>query len=460
MHRLLLSLTPGLALSCSEQLDNTAYPPPTLLEVTCRGTDNPLRYRCVVEIEPAQPVTLSHARADGLSVVRSQLSDEALTSHDLPVYFLAPATEYTITAMAAAWPSEGVSRTFTSGLPPAYVRSTLEATGASSMGLIGTHLPCNDTAIAVIYDTHTGDLVWYHELARPGTLGVLDMVQFTEDHTILGESMGDLIEVDLTGADLLRLEELDSQLNGPGCCTFHHDVFKRGDVYYLMYQDVHEVDDQVRGVLDVVVLLDGTGAEIVRWFPEDHLPIPDDWSGDWLHTNTIYVDEAGDIYLSWRHQDAVSKIVGDPGRPDFGTPIWILQGSDHGDLGSGLTLDWSQVEGSDSFQEQHSLTLTPDGRVMLLDNLHGRGLIIDVDEGSSAAVVEGAYRTVEPICGPQGTARTTSAGNPVVGCSGDWVREYDGVTEEKLWEARVQCLQEPPDRARTGAVRWYPLDGW
>jgi hypothetical protein len=99
--------------------------------------------------------------------------------------------------------------------------------------------------------------------------------------------------------------------------------------------------------------------------------------------------------------------------------------------------------------------------LQVLDNGHGRGLVIDLDEATSTAAVIGEYETRENSCGPQGTSRSTLAGNPIVGCAGDWVREYDFATGGQLWEAEVQCVGGgggfggPP-----GSSRWYALDGW
>ena len=283
------------------------------------------------------------------------------------------------------------------------------------------------------------------------------MIQFTEDGTVLGESAGDLVEVDLMGNDVVRFNNLDVVLGAGGCCGFHHDVFKRNDTYYLMYQNEYA---GFGNVLDVVVVVDNTGSELARWYPDDHLDIPPNWFGDYLHTNTIYVDEAGDIYLSWLGQETIGKVTGDWTSPDFGTPIWILQGRNTGNIGNTIATDWSQIGGADYFDFQHSLMLRPDGKVQLLDNTNGRGLVIDVDELTSTAVVEGAYDTRENTCGAQGTSRSTQAGNPVVGCMGDWVREYDYASGAQLWEAEAICLQDNNGWFSDGAARWYPLDGW
>lgn len=435
--------------------------PPTLLTVACAATANALRFECAVDVEPAQAVALTFVRADGLSATRTVSSDDAVGEHVLPLYFMAPEQDYDVTAYATAWPADAVATSVTTGSLPASLASSLAMTGTSTMGMIGSHFPCSSDAVAVVYDTTTGDLLWYEGMDPGGTFGSLDMVQFTEDFTVLGESTGDVIEVDLMGADVVRLLDLDDAFGvtaGGLFGNFHHDIFKRDGVYYVFYQEEYGSGFNP-DILDVVVLFDGTGAELARWQPLDHLALPGDWGGDFLHTNTIFVDEAGDILLSWLSQDTVAKIEGDWTTADFGTPLWMLEGGT-GDLVGTVTTDWSAVPAPAAFDGQHSLTIRPDGRLMLLDNDNGRGLVIALDEATGTATVDAAYDTRESRCGPQGTARSTLGGNAVVGCMGDFVREYDAASGAMIWEAEVQCSSGGGGGFDEGSARWYPLDGW
>ena len=437
----------------------TGFAEPTRLDVACEVTFNALRYTCTVDVEPAQPVELTFARSDGLSAVRTVAGSAVESSHALSLYFMAPEQLYDVSVKAVHWPDHTAATTITVGAALAAVTSSLVVTGTSTMGMIGSHFPCDEAAIAVVYDTGTGDLLWYQLLDAGGTLGSLDMVQFTEDFTVLGESEGDVIEVDLMGTDIIRLEALDDAFGvtaGGIFGNFHHDIMKRNDVYYVFYQEDYGGGGFDTDILDTVILFDGTGTELARWYPIDHLTLPPDWNGDYLHTNTIFVDEAGDIYLSWLSQTTVAKIVGDWNSPDFGTPIWMLDGNGGGGFGT-VTTDWSAVGAPDEFADQHSVVVRPDGRLQLLDNGNGRGLVIDLDEVALTATVDAAYATHENACGPQGTSRSTLGGNALVGCAGEWVREYDGVTGGLLWEAEVTC---PGGPVGEGASRWYPLDGW
>jgi Arylsulfotransferase (ASST) len=431
---------------------------PAALEVTCATTTNALRFECTVTVDPPQPVTLTYVRTDGESVTRTVEGTTVSGTHVLGLYFMAPQKEYTVSAFATAWPDLPTSTTLTTGTPPAKVQSSLDMTGTATMNLLGTHLPCAGDAIGVVYDTNTGDLVWYQQFVSGGTFGANDMLSFTEDHTLLGESEGDVIELDLMGQDVVRLINLsdDFGISDFGIFgNFHHDIHKQNGVYYGIFQESFGGGD----VLDNLVLFDATGAEITRWRAEDHLPLPGNWGGDFMHTNAIDVDANGDIYLSFLGQNMVVKLEGDTSSPTFGEPLWMLDGLT---TGGGLTGDvsttWTGIPAPASFSSQHSFHHRADGRVQLLDNNNGRGLVISVDEVNKTATVDGAYDTAENVCGVQGTSRSTQSGNPVIGCLGDTVREYDITTGAMLWQAEVQCVQGGGFGG--GSSRFYPLDGW
>lgn len=428
---------------------------PPALAVTCAVTGNALRYLCTVTVDPPQAVQLTFARTDGLSVTRTVDGLDAIGTHELPLYFMAPEQDYDVDVIATAWPDDGVSTSVTTGSPPNAVASSLDMTGTSTMGLIGTHNPCDNGGIGVIYDTNTGDLVWYHLLEPGGSFGTNDMLMFTEDMTILGESVGSISEVDLMGEDVVRLPDLADALNVPvgGLFgNFHHDIMKRNGIYYVIIQEDFGGFD----VLDALILFDEYGTELTRWHAQDHLQIPPNWGGDFLHVNSVYVDEAGDIYLSMLSQNMVAKLDGDLASATFGDPIWLLDGdSPAGELDGTLMVDFDPIGPPSEFQGQHSFFSRADGRVQLLDNDNGRSLVITVDEVNGTATVDGEYDTFENSCSVQGTARATTGGNPVVGCYGDVVREYDIHTGMLLWQAEVDC-----NGGGVGSSRFYPLDGW
>ncbi len=427
--------------------DEPGTPGPTITAV-CSPLANALRFSCLVTVDPPQAVQLTYAKTDGTGPERLLTSDLVQNEHEIIVYFLEPDTDYTVTASAPAAPGElTTTSSLLPGIPPVGVRSALVVDGVSSVPMIGTHEPCNNDATGVIYSSETGKLLWYEELEPSGMFGFLDMIQFTEDRTILGETGPSVVEVDLLGQELFRLD------NGSDYEVFlHHDIFKQNGLYYLLYQESFPPGAPL---LDSFMVVDALGAEVAHWRSVDHLDIPGSASGDWMHTNSIYVDETGDVFLSLLGQDSVLRIEGtDVLDPDWGAHTWTLAGQAGMGLGQDFVVDWSQVEGDNGFGDQHSALVRNDGRLMFLDNDNGRGLVISVDETLMTATVEESWDTVEAGCGPQGTARDSLAGNSFVACSGDNLREYSP-SAGLVWSAEVNC-----GGAFTSVARFYPLDGW
>jgi hypothetical protein len=426
-----------------------AYPKPTAISMSCAETENVLRPSCHVDVEPAQPVQITVARADGSGVARVHASDLVATAHDLALYFMAPDTDHVFTAAATTWPDELTAEVVHhTGTPPDVVGSWLEMTGTSTLGLIGANLACSTSAVAVIYDTYTGDLAWYQLLDAYGGLGVDELVHFLPEGTVFAETGTALVEVDVHGNPLM-----DLRFGVDYTDALHHDVAKLGDVVYGLVSYFPDPGDPSLWI-DAVTLIDAnSGAEIDRFRPHEELDIPDSAAGDYTHANTVTVDPDGDIHVSWLTQATLLKIDGQTGTETFGDPIWIVG---NGAFEPTHTLDFSMVGGLDYFGFQHSLTLRADGRILVLDNQSGRGLSIALDDTEMRALVDAEYPTVEESCGPQGTAVESAGGNVVVACWGDWVREYDGITADLLWEAKVECRLGDS----VGVVRWTPLDSW
>jgi len=426
---------------------------PTSIAITCELTVNELRQLCTVDVDPPQPVQVTYSRSDGASVIRTHASDLEASSHIVPLYFMAPDIDYTVSATSTSCPEGPTADTVVhTGIPPSFVGSWLEMTGTSTMGLVGTNLPCTEkNAVAVIYDTNTGDLVWYQSLDPDGMLTPQEMVRFTRYGTVMGETGVSVDEFDLTGAPLLRLVSGVDYFVG-----LDHDIERVGNTLYglTLYYPKPLLN------LEAVIFMDTTtGAEITRFLPEEHFDFPPDITGDFLHTNTVTVDDSGDLYLSYLGQTALVKVDGQVGAESFGTPRWIIEGQD-GQLEGTLALDWSHVDGPDEFERPHSLSLRADGRILVLDDHNGRGLSIALDESAGTATVDAVFPTHD-LCGyeAQGTAQEAGNGNVIVACWDPWVREYDSTTAELLWEAEVKC-REPGIYGIYGAVRWYPLDGW
>jgi hypothetical protein len=418
------------------------------LTVVCSAVDNTLRASCVVTADPPAAVDLRWVREDGLGPTRGLSDATAAPSHELGVLYLAPDTPYVITASLPGAPGVEASTTFTSGTPPTEVGSWLTVTGASSVGLVGSTNLCSvESAFAVAFDTETGALVWYQDIDPTGTFDVLNMIRFTDRGTVVGETGDTLAEVDLHGTDVARFPT--DQYPGPW--GLHHDVFDAAGQYYSLFQDT-------RGdlTLDPVVVLDGTGTEVYRWDPRDHLVVPPTAEGDFLHTNTVFVAADGDLLLSWLEQRTVARVEGDPLDPAFGEVLWKMTGTGLEEvLGNDFTIDWSDVPEPHFFARQHNVSIRRDGRLMLLDNLNGRGLVLTFDESALTAHVDAVYPLADSTCPAQGTTAETEAGDVFVACVEGSLREYDAATATLRWEGTGGCRNGRDARG----VRWAPLEG-
>ncbi|MEQ1569630.1 MAG: aryl-sulfate sulfotransferase [Myxococcota bacterium] len=382
-----------------------------------------------------------YGRADGSGADRVAATD---ASGDAVLTMLAPETAYD-------WAEESGSRSgsFTTGALPFDLGARLTVTGTASTPYIGGNFPCGAGARAAAFDTETGELVWYADLQAEGVIDANQMVSFTEDHTALAITGDQLVEVDQSGVERLRLVAGRDYVY-----NLHHDVTKVDGRIYAVYSQ--SVD---AGSVDGFVVWDDRGTELGHWFAGDHLDVPHPLSSDWLHLNSVAVRD-GLAYLSSWQESTVFAVDADPDAD--ADPSWYLSGQDGGGLGSDFALDWGGVA-PDSFVHQHSLSISADGGLTLLDNEHGRALTLTLDPDAHVGTVDGAWAASLPSCGPQGTAMRTAAGGVLVDCASPElsVREFGPESSTvPSWTATLSC-DAPAQVGWAGQVqRWYPLDGW
>ncbi|MEQ1571693.1 MAG: aryl-sulfate sulfotransferase, partial [Myxococcota bacterium] len=271
------------------------------LSAACDPTDDPLRRRCVVHAEPPAAIRVRVARASGEGAERVSESASAV-DHVVSVVFLAPDTDYDYRVEGVDDPTRAVSGQFRTGPLPDGLDSRLDVIGAASAPYAGVNFPCAPNAVAAVYDTATGEPVWMHDLDPEGRFGFEHTVRFTDEHTVVGDSGGRVVEVGLDGQVALELVsgvDYDELL--------HHDLFTTADHLFAL----HRIDGDP--VLDGVVVFDRrTGARVAQWDPRDHLAIPADASGDWMHLNGLAVGADGALVLSSFTQSSVLAVEGDP----------------------------------------------------------------------------------------------------------------------------------------------------
>jgi hypothetical protein len=414
-------------------------------------TSNALRFECAIHVDVPQPVAVSFARVDGLGPVRTHRSDEALSDHTVGLYLMAPATAYEWTASLdapgtdpALQPISG--RLTTSPLPMGLAQLQFDIEGVSTAPAIGFASPCADGAFVVVADPATGEVLWYQDFALT-LFGFLDAVTFSEQGTVLAIVDGSVQELDRMGNTLASLSP-----GNPLPFRSHHDVFRRDDRIYALFQEL-AVFGGAEYLMDGFYVIEG-GALIAEWHLQDHVvPPPNDMGFplDWSHANAVWVDEGGKALISFRHLSAVMEVIADPDQADFGAVRWTMA-APGSDLDSDLAIA-SEIGPPEDFQQQHNVFLLPDGRMTLFDNRLdpdelSRVLELRVDLAGGVATLERAFQL--PVhCPFQGGALRTPAGNPLATCAPfAQAFEYDAVTGAQQFDMQLTCS--------TGFGRYVP----
>jgi hypothetical protein len=415
---------------------------------------NSLRFDCTVQVSPPQPVEIAFGKEDGTGPVRVHRSDLVADSHLVPLYLMAPETDYTVIARTVADASVSVTDTVTTGSLPIGAEAVFTSEGTSTAPLLGMVSPCSDGAYVVIVNPHTGEVVWYQDFGF-SVFGFVDAVSFTEDETLLVIADGILSERDLAG------NELNSWVPGPERpYRMHHDVFRKDGRTYVLFSESVAVGE-LSYVLDGFYIFDETGAELARWHLIDHF-VPTSHNGsmfgdDYSHANAIWVDDDQNVLISFRHLSALAQVIGDPSAPDFGEITWRAAGIPS-DFGTDYTI-LSEVEGPADFERQHNAYWLAPGLLTLFDNRDtweesSRLLEIRVDDVQREMVIEAAYHL--PLhCDFQGGAWRTPAGHPLATCAP--VREgfeFDPATGAQIWHGSTSCI----DGFGGYIPRFVPLD--
>jgi hypothetical protein len=401
---------------------------------------NALRFDCVVQVDPPQPVEIAFGKEDGTGRVRVHRSDLVAATHLVPLYLMAPQTDYTVIARTVADPSVSVTDTVTTGPLPLGAYAVIGSEGETTAPLLGMVSPCFDGANVVILNPHTNEVVWYQDFGF-SAFGFVDAVSFTEDETVLVIADGVLSERDLAGNELNRWAP-----GGDLPYRFHHDAFRKDGRTYVLFSESVTLGE-LTYVLDGFYVFDELGVEIARWHLIDHF-VPTSHNGsmfgdDYSHANAIWADDDQNVLISFRHLSALAQVVGDPASPEFGQITWRASGP-VSDFGTDYTIR-SEVGGAADFERQHNAYWLEDGRLTLFDNRDtweepSRLLEIRVDDVLKEMVIEAAY-SLPVHCDFQGGAWRTPAGNPLATCAP--IREgfeFDVLTGEQLWHGTASCV--------------------
>ncbi len=435
------------------------YGQPTLLEVVCDPTANALRFECTVDIDPAQPVQLTFVRADGVSATRTVIGDDPLAQHILPMYFMAPEQDYDVEVSAISWPADGFQTTVTTGTPQPIVQSSLSVTGTSSMGMVGTHLPCDSDAIGVGLR---------HRHRRPALVPA-------DGQRRVQRQRHDLVHRGLHRARRERRRRDRGRPDGQ-----RHRALREPRQRLRHHR--------VRPVRELPPRHHEAERRVLRVLPRD------------LRRRRLLRRRARQRHHLRRHGHR-ARTLGRCRPPDHPVELgWRLSAHQHG-VGRRRGRHPPVVARTEHRRQDRrrldqpglrqrrsgtSAATTPARSATPSPSTGARCRVPTTSAASTACLCattdacscsttttagpswSPSTRSTAPppstpattprenSCGPQGTAQSTVAGNMLVGCTGDWVREYDEATGSMIWEAQAQC----GGGLNPGGNRWYPLDGW
>ena len=222
-----------------------------------------------------------------------------------------------------------------------------------------------------------------------------------------------------------RYEAVDSIQCADSYLTDPHELRVLPDGHVLLLGDDPEVVD-MSGVVpggraDAVVTgiivqeLDGTGAPVFQWRSWDHYQITDatheDLTAptiDYVHANAIEVDADGNLLLSCRHMDEITKID-----RTTGEVLWRWGGKHNQYTFLGDTL---------AFSHQHAVRLLQSGDYVLFDNgnFHNppfsRAVEYQLDQTAMTARLVWQYRAAPDIFGgAMGDVQRLADGNTLIG---------------------------------------------
>jgi hypothetical protein len=267
---------------------------------------------------------------------------------------------------------------------------------------------------------------------------------------------------------------VDSFRCGNGYPTDIHDLrlLENGHALLMSYDARHVDMSQVvvGGQTDAVVSgliiqeLDRAKDVVFQWRSWDHFRVTDtthrSLTGptlDYVHGNAVEREPDGDLLISSRHMDEITKID-----RETGALIWRLGGTNN---------EFRFVNDPDGFSHQHAVRRLPNGHIILFDNgnfhtpQYSRAVEYALDERAKIATLVWEYRhTPDLYGGALGYVQRLENGNTLVswGASPTTVTEvspdgrtvFEGQLPPPLFSYRVTRHEWPA--ARTARVTLEP----
>jgi hypothetical protein len=274
-----------------------------------------------------------------------------------------------------------------------------------------------------------GKLVWVRRVPantqamgfRPQRFEGRPVLTWWEGITNIGVGFGEGVVLDQSYREVMRVRA------GNGYRAGIHEFLltPRGtallSIYSFIERDLSSVGGPEKGVVidGVVQEVDlRTGLVMFEWHSLDHVgleearwPVPKEegMPFDYVHLNSVGVDDDGDLLISARHTWAVYKVD-----RATGAVRWRL---------GGKRSDF-RFEGDARFAFQHDARRRPDGAITLFDNAAGppatrkasRALALELDtDAKTARVAAQREHPARLLSDSQGNAQNLDGGNVFVG---------------------------------------------
>ena len=283
---------------------------------------------------------------------------------------------------------------------------------------------------AMILDNR-GELVWFNplplDIATQSDVRVQayrgePVITAWEGVSQLGTGFGHLVIYDQSYGEVLRQQVPNGY---PGADQHEFLITPRDTALVIIYNplewDLTSIGGPVNGnALDSVIQeIDlATGHMLFEWHALDHIAPVESYTAyspeepwDYVHFNSVELDEHDDFVVSARNSHAIYKIERESGRIR-----WRLHGK-RSDFRMGPDA---------GFALQHDARLHPDGTLSLFDNHEGdqareaeeqsRGLVLRLDEDLREATLVRQYtHPTEILSVSQGNMQTLPNGNVFVG---------------------------------------------
>ena len=304
--------------------------------------------------------------------------------------------------------------------------------------------PTGQQAGAVIVD-NTGEPVWEHPLAGLVTTNL--RVQRYRGREVLTWWDGVIRNGHGIGAYTIADEHyrpLRQVQAGNGLQGDLHEFLltDRGTVLLTAYQivtrDLSSVGGSTTGMIQDAIFQEldlASGKVLLEWHSLDHIPMSESYwpvyePWDYVHINSIDVDDDGNLLVNSRNTHTVYKLD-----RQTGEVIWRLGGrSNNFAIASGAEFAW-----------QHDARRQPDGTLSIFDNegppdggAQSRAIILALDEDARTASLQREYRHPSPLLATsQGSTQLLPNGNTFVGWGAEpYVSEFSA-SGELLFDAQL-----------------------